>query len=436
MFRAKMPGIAVLLLAAILGAYPAAAQTLSEAQSNAVIDEVVKFIRRDYFVAAEREPIAAKLLAAKTAGRYTVSDARELADRLSDDLHAASSDKHLWFKLDADEYEGLRTAPNDTDPNAYDREQGRLHNQGYDELRILPGNLRYVDMSGFVWNGDVTKQAVADVARFLSGGDAVIVDLRHNPGGDQRAVQAFVSYFMPADNRLLMTFTGLGSPVKETRVLGNLPAPRMVAKPLYVLTSDGTASAAEEFAYHVKLFKLGTLVGVTTAGAGNNDPLYPIAPSFVFSLPAGRPVHPVSGTNWDGVGIAPDVETSTADALDQAQLLALQRLASRPGVNSQSYEWAISSIEAKLHPTTPDPAALADYAGRYGIRKITLENGHLFQHREGRPPVMLIPLAADVFVYANNDQIRARFHRTGGKISSYDMITSDGQLTVVPRDEP
>ena len=42
----------------------------------------------------------------------------------------------------------------------------------------------------------------------------------------------------------------------------------MVGKPLYVLTGGSSASAAEEFIGHVAGFKLGELVGETTAGAG------------------------------------------------------------------------------------------------------------------------------------------------------------------------
>ena len=50
----------------------------------------------------------------------------------------------------------------------------------------------------------------------------------------------------------------------------------MVGKPLYVLTSGGTASAAEEFTGHVAGYKLGELIGENTAGAGFRNEFYPL----------------------------------------------------------------------------------------------------------------------------------------------------------------
>ncbi|MEJ0040876.1 MAG: S41 family peptidase [Rhizomicrobium sp.] len=64
-------------------------------------------------------------------------------------------------------------------------------------MRILPGNIRYVRLSGFEWSGDATAKAIADVARFLHGGDAIILDIAGNGGGAGEAVQALVSYFLP-----------------------------------------------------------------------------------------------------------------------------------------------------------------------------------------------------------------------------------------------
>src|SRR5205809_7270344 len=120
---------------------------------------------------------------------------------------------------------------------------------------------------------------------------------------------------MPARKQVLMAYhDGMSGRTEYSDVELQLAAPRMAGKPLYVLTSGGTGSAAEEFAYHVKMFKLGTLVGETTAGAANNDTIYPIAPGFVASISTGRAIHPVSHDNWEGTGVAPDI----AIAADQA----------------------------------------------------------------------------------------------------------------------
>ncbi|MEJ0040877.1 MAG: S41 family peptidase [Rhizomicrobium sp.] len=82
-----------------------------------------------------------------------------------------------------------------------------------------------------------------------------------------------------------------------TRVIDKLDGPRLIGIPLYVLISGRTGSAAEEFTAHVRYFKLGTLVGSNTAGAANNDRVFPIAPFFVQSISTGRPEHPVMHGN-------------------------------------------------------------------------------------------------------------------------------------------
>jgi len=179
-------------------------------------------------------------------------------------------------------------------------------NQGYTELKILDGNVRYVKLDGFIWKKGVTPQVVADVARFLGGGDAAIIDLRQNGGGSGEAVQALVSYFLPPDGQLLMTFhDGMTGKTQRNHVLSKLGAPRLVGKPLWVLISPMTASAAEEFSDHVKEFKLGTLVGRTTAGGANNNTVFPVAPGFLASVSTGRPVHGLSGTGEPHRGAAP-----------------------------------------------------------------------------------------------------------------------------------
>jgi C-terminal processing protease CtpA/Prc len=301
-------------------------------------------------------------------------------------------------------------------------------------MRILPGNIRYTDLTNFGWEGK-TPQAVTDAARFLGGGDAVIIDLRHNGGGSPDAVRAMISYFMPADHRLLMSYhDGVTGKTNTSHVTDKLDAPRMVGKPLYVLISGNTGSAAEEFAYHIKNFKLGTLVGETTGGAANNDTTYPVAPGFIVSISTGRAIHPVTGTNWEGVGVPPDVSVPAGKALDRAQLLALQKLAATPGPHAQDYAWAIAGETAKLSPAAKlDVAAMGEYAGAYGDRAVRIENGALIFQRQGRPPRTMSLMSPDLFTLDTDDQFRLRFQRANGKIAGFDIMTADGQTVSVNR---
>jgi hypothetical protein len=410
------------------------AGTITVTEARAVVNRTIDIVTRHYVFPKARPGIVAALATNEAAGRYDVDSAAELAARLGADLVAAGHDKHLWIDYNPAQAAALAHGDESKDARDYAARAGRLHNEGYESMRLLPGNVRYVELTGFRWNGAATTRAVADAMRFLAGGDAAIIDLRRNGGGSAEAVQALVSYFMPADSRVLMTFhEGANGKAHVTRVLAHLPAPRLTGKPLYVLTSADTASAAEEFADHVRLFKLGTLVGTATAGAANNNTLFAVGHGFVLSVSTGRPEHPVDHGNWEGAGVAPHVAVAASAALDQAQLLALEMLDARPGADHEVYAWAIAGLRGRMRPPSLDAARLAEYTGTFGVRTITLAHGTLTFQRESRAPTTLSPLADDLFAFGNTEDIRLRFRRAGGHVTGFDLITIDGQTVKVDR---
>ena len=262
-------------------------------------------------------------------GATTCASPPTLAERINADLDTAGRDRHLTFGYNPAQAAMLaaRSSEDEPDTSAFERE-ARANNHGVKALRVLPGNVRYLDYDAFLWIGAESAAALETAMRFLAGGDAVIIDLRRNGGGSPDAVQYMISHFLPAD-RPLVTFHMNGQPTPDRlSTLAELPAGRMVGKPLYVLTSGGTASAAEEFTGHVGGYRIGELVGETTAGAGFRNELVPIAGAYVLSVSVGRAVLASTGRDWEAVGLAPTIRTDVAGALDVAYAHALRRLAS------------------------------------------------------------------------------------------------------------
>src|SRR5690606_34087222 len=99
----------------------------------------------------------------------------------------------------------------------------------------------------------------------------------------------------------------------------HVPGKRYLDKPLYILTSRRTFSGAEEFAYDLKNLKRATIVGDTTGGGANPGGTRMVAPRFEMFIPVGRVTSPVTGTNWEGVGVIPDLAVAPAKALLTAQ---------------------------------------------------------------------------------------------------------------------
>ncbi|MFA7263413.1 MAG: S41 family peptidase [Caulobacter sp.] len=392
----------------------APAASLTPAQRAAVLAEIRAKVSQLYVFPERRAAIVAALTNAEKAGRYNLDSSAAFAEAVSEDLAASSHDKHMYLLADPAEYAALSApaATAEAEAQAFWRERALSDNHGLTEMKILPGNVRYLKIAGFHWIDDETGQAYDDAMRFLRGGDAVVIDLRGNGGGSGAAVNYLTSHFMKP-GALLLTFTRASETPEQSRAREFLPAGRLIGKPLYVLTDGGCFSACEEFAYHVQQFRLGERIGTTTGGGANNNDQMPIAPGFVLSVSAGRPVHAVSGTNWEGVGVKPDVDASPTQALDVALKRALTGLAASTTATArqrENYAWALIDAEARLRPVTLAPERLQALAGRYGGAEISFRDGSLWLTRADRPERQLIPLDdKGLFAAEGAANLRARF---------------------------
>ncbi|MCE9670537.1 S41 family peptidase [Myxococcus stipitatus] len=394
---------------------PASAQVqLTPQELDAALGAIEAAIQRAYVFPEKRAPIVESLRRARKEGRYARDTAADLATHVTEDLKAASGDGHMYLIHDpawfAAQQGGAKQAPSESAED-YHRKVARRQHHGLAELRILPGNVRYLRITGFQWVRDETGAVYDEALRFLRDGDALIIDLRGNGGGTHAAVQYLVSHFVEPDT-LLLTFLSGSSPPAQSRSLEHVPAGRLKGIPLYVLIDGRVGSAAEDFAYDVKQFKLGELVGARTAGAANNNALIPVPPGFMLSVSEGRPVHPISQSNWDGTGVEPDWQVPPGEALEFAQLLALKRLAEAPGATAEDlaeYTWARIGIEAKRQPVSLSPSRLKALAGRYGEVEVVLRDGALWLVRQGRPASRLSPLTSDgLFSVEGSDMLRVR----------------------------
>src|SRR5678816_2628408 len=191
----------------------------------------------------------------------------------------------------------------------------------------MPGNIGYIELSGF--DGSAEGGAVAQNAmQFLQYTDALIFDLRRNGGGDPNMIVLLLSHLYGEDDRVhINDFETRTDPIMpQYWTLTTVPGPRFVDKPVYVLTSKRTGSAAEEFAYDIQQLKRGTLIGETTAGGANPGAMVRLNANFAAFIADGRAVNPVSKTNWEGVGVKPDVNVPAEEALTTAHVQAIEGL--------------------------------------------------------------------------------------------------------------
>ena len=405
--------------------------------AKAVVADVRRILNENYVLPDLRPKLDAALAKGLAAGRYKVSDPSVLAQAINADLDAVAHDAHLGMHYQPDEAAKLAALPSGAGadhhaPTAEEVRQAERLNHGILQLKVLPGNVRYMETTGFFWAGDRTKEVYDNAMRFLKGGDAIIIDMRQNGGGSPEAVQYMISHFLQP-NTPIVTFYMKGNPAEPISSLGSLPAGRLTGKPLYVLTGGRSASAAEEFVGHVAGYKIGELVGETTAGAGYRNEFFPVAGGYVMSVSVGRAVLASTGKDWEKAGIAPTVKVEQDKALEMAQVRALQKLASTAtGRDKEVYQAGAQVLEARINPV-PTALTPAQYAGVYGIRRITDEGGKLVFQRESGPKHELVAVSANEFAFVTDPIERVKFKVAGNTATELELIRSDGSRVVAAR---
>ena len=292
---------------------------------RATVMEVAATISREYMDPVIGERVAGALRRRLAEDQYRgVMTPDALATRLTQDLLTDSQDKHLAVAA-------VRESPSTTPapPTVDARQQGvRRTNAGVQRVEILSGNVGYLNLTAF-WRIEEARETIADAMRLLKRTDALIIDLRQNSGGSPETVAFLAGYlFDRAELPLFQIVPRSGSAVSYATP-APAPAERDERRPVYVLTSARTFSAGEGFAFLVQERGRAEVIGERTAGAANPGQPYRVNAWFEVTVPNGQVRTAVSGRNWEGAGVKPDLEAPAADALTVAHDRVRKRLAGR-----------------------------------------------------------------------------------------------------------
>ena len=316
--------LAPVALQAQEGGDPPVSQTMREE----VIEALGDALAENYVFPEVAESLSPQLESRRSSGAYRdATTARAFADALTQDMRTIGKDGHFRVRYDPDftPYVPETDGPPDAAEIARMREMAARMAYGLPRIERLPGNIGYLDVRGFLPTHDVAP-AYEAAMRLLNGSDAIIIDLRSNGGGEPESVTRMMSHFFPVGTELLVNSI-YNRPEDTTREFWLDPSVQTrFTGPVYVLTSDYTFSGGEELAYDMQTHERGVLVGETTGGGANPGGMVPLAHGFIAFIPTGRAINPVTGTNWEHTGVAPDVAVPAESALTTALALALDRL--------------------------------------------------------------------------------------------------------------
>lgn len=327
----KMKFVAGLMLGSLLSfpAFAAEDAPLTASDRAAIVQALAAKLNTKYIEPALAERVGSAIARKNTEGGYaSAASAQVFSTALAKDLREFSGDKHFGARFN-DRFRESSGAADDVPSRAeVDEARNRAARQGYgiDKIERLPGNVGYIELRGFGMS-EIVGPAYTAAMSLIAGTDALILDLRRNGGGDPGSVAYLISHFFPfGDERHLIDI--YHRPSDSTRQIWTVPVTQRYDKPVYVLTSARTFSGGEDFAYGVQAHKRGTLVGETTGGGSNPVGWFGLGHGLVVAIPTARTTNAVTRTNWEHVGVKPDIAVPAAQALQTAHVAILRKLVS------------------------------------------------------------------------------------------------------------
>jgi hypothetical protein len=308
-----------LTLILFLSAQAVGATGLTAKDRSEIISNAARLIEQRYVDPEHAKRIAGEFR--ETESRWAgLADPKLFADAVTRWLRETSGDGHLGLSysekaLPEESGEGSFSAAEN------EKYYGAQLNHGIEKIERLPGNIILIDLRVFppaAMAGDVFAAAMTVVAQ----GDALIIDLRKNGGGAETA-NLITGYVLDGGKALSGGYDRPSDTLSASTSPSWVPGRRFGSnKPLYILTSRKTFSAAEAVAYDLQALKRAVIVGEVTGGGAHPFEYRRVHPHFAVDLPEGRSINPITGSNWQDVGVKPDVPVPADQALEKAYALA------------------------------------------------------------------------------------------------------------------
>jgi len=297
-----------------------------------IVTKALELLRANYVFPEQAGQAATAIEARLEAGEYDELDELTLTERLTRDLQEITGDRHLRVVFGGGPGPRRQRIGEPEEPKDHEarrlamRRMGRLDNFGIRQVERLDGNVGYLDVRRVAVPANAGP-AIGAAMELVAGTYALIIDLRHNGGGAPEGVVFWCSYLL--DERPTHLNDIFHADTGETRqfwALPYVPGTRYVDRPVFVLTSGHTFSGGEDFAYTLQALGRATVIGETTGGGAHPTRGFPISAAVHIGIPFARSVNPVTGTNWQGTGVVPDVPADAERAYDVAYARALEKV--------------------------------------------------------------------------------------------------------------
>lgn len=295
------------------------AQELDKESKIVTIERITNLLNEHYVFPEAAKKCGDHIKAKLNSGAFdNINNKEEFASALTKELQSISKDKHMRVRLNKKPEQQIEEDP--FLQQFISKQQTRDGNFGFDKIDNLEGNIGYLDLRNFV-PVHISKKIASSAMNLLMNSDALIIDLRKNKGGSPDLIQFICSYFFDKPTHLNSLYWKEGNKTEEfwtSKIENN----QLTSVPIFVLTSSSTFSGGEEFANNLKTQKRALIIGETTGGGANPGGMFRVDDNFGIFIPTGRAINPITNSNWEGVGVEPDVKTTSEEALNVALVKA------------------------------------------------------------------------------------------------------------------
>ena len=330
-------GLLLLTLLAVRAVVPA--QDLSAKEKKEAVQAIAVAFETSYVYPDLGKKMADLLRRKAAAGKYEAqAGGRDLAREITRDLFSICADRHAVVAFMPERIQKQK----DGDPKqlaAEELQAARRDNFGIREARILEGNVGYLKLSSFHGSPEALDAAAAAM-QFLGHSEALILDVRFNPGGNSAMVQFLASYFLEGEPVLLDEFHyRRDGRVNQLWSLPYVPGKKLAGTDLYILIDAYTFSAAEGLAYDLQALKKAVITGEPSVGGAHAVENQTVLDSYLLFMPVAFSKNPVTGTNFQGKGVQPDLRVSGKTALLKTHIHALEQLLKKSADQARKAEW-------------------------------------------------------------------------------------------------
>lgn len=236
----------------------------------------------------------------------------EEARLLTEYLQRVNHDRHLRVR-----YRPEGTAEPGVDLERRFADEARSNAGGVREVQLLDDHTGLLVIAPYLSPVQLAEPYITAAFTLLGNVSDLIIDLRSGLGGTPETVALICGYLFGNEPVHLQDMINRDGDVQQ---YWSFPSARRIGEnvKVFALTSSRTFSGCEELAYDLQSLGRATIIGESTGGGAHPCEVIALTDQFEVTIPVARSRNAVTGTNWEQVGVMPDIACPSERALDVA----------------------------------------------------------------------------------------------------------------------